>query len=49
VTNVVNKRNFSGEQSSPLRRQDKLRTLPLKPMRDSVPKPCEQLSPAKLV
>ena len=47
-TNVDNKK-ISGGHSPPLKEQRMLRALPLKPMRDSVPQPCEQLSPAKLV
>jgi len=43
LTNVVDKKNLSGGQSPPLWEQRMLRALPLKPMRDSVPQPCEPL------
>ena len=44
LTNVADKRNFlGGERSSHLREQDRLRALPLKPMRDFVPQPCKLL------
>ena len=43
ITNVDNDRKLSGGRSPPLKEQRMLRALPLKPMRDSVPQPCEPL------
>ena len=43
ITNVDNDRKLSGGLRPPLWEQRMLRALPLTPMRDSVPQPCEPL------